>query len=97
MLKAGDFEFRNDGATIVFSSHRMDHVEELCEQLSIIDKGKQIVSGTLRDVKRSFGKQNVRIHSDNDLSQLESISGVTSVHKTVEGAVFQVETEAYCQ
>ena len=93
MLKAAILDFRNDGATIVFSSHRMDHVEELCEQLSIIDKGKQIVSGTLRDVKRSFSKQNVRIHSDNDLSQLESISGVTSVHNTVEGAIFQVETE----
>ncbi|MFJ7935491.1 ABC transporter ATP-binding protein [Sporosarcina sp. NPDC096371] len=93
MLKAAILDFRNEGATIVFSSHRMDHVEELCEQLSIIDKGKQIVSGTLRDVKRSFSKHIVRIHSDNDLSQLESIAGVTSVHRTVEGAVFQVETE----
>jgi len=68
MLKEAILEFRNEGATIVFSSHRMDHVEELCEQLSIIDKGKQIVSGTLRDVKRSFGKQNERINSDNDNS-----------------------------
>lgn len=93
MLKEAILEFRNSGATIVFSSHRMDHVEELCEQLSIIDKGKQIVSGTLRDVKRSFGKQNVRIHSDYDLSQLDSISGVTSVQKAVEGAVYQVESE----
>ena len=93
MLKEAILEFRNDGATIVFSSHRMDHVEELCEQLSIIHHGKQIVSGTLRDVKRSFGKQNVRIHSDNDLSQLGKISGVTSVAKSIEGAVYQVETE----
>src|SRR5690606_11980435 len=93
MLKEAILEFRNDGATILFSSHRMDHVEELCEQLSIIHHGKQIVSGTLRDVKRSFGKQNVRIHSDNDLSLLDSISGVTSVQKSVEGAVYQVESE----
>jgi ABC-2 type transport system ATP-binding protein len=93
MLKAAILDFRNDGATIVFSSHRMDHVEELCEQLSIVHKGKQIVSGSLRDVKRSSSKQNVRIHSDYDLSQLELISGVTSVHKTVEGAVYQIESE----
>ncbi|MBE1554914.1 ABC transporter ATP-binding protein [Sporosarcina limicola] len=93
MLKKAILEFRNQGATIVFSSHRMDHVEELCEQLSIIDKGKQIVSGTLRDVKRSFGKQNVRIKSDNDLTLLDSIAGVTSVHKSIEGAVYQVESE----
>ena len=93
MLKEAILQFRNDGATIVFSSHRMDHVEELCEQLSIIDKGKQIVSGTLRDVKRSFGKQNVRINSDNDLAHLDAIAGVTSVQKSIEGALYQVESE----
>lgn len=93
MLKEAIIQFRNEGATIVFSSHRMDHVEELCEQLSIIDKGKQIVSGTLRDVKRSYGKQNVRINSDNDLAHLNAIAGVTSVHKSVEGALYQVESE----
>jgi ABC-2 type transport system ATP-binding protein len=93
LLKEAIIEFRNSGATIVFSSHRMDHVEELCEELSIIHHGKQIVSGTLREVKQSFGKQNVRIHSDNDLSKLASISGVTSVSKSIEGALYQVESE----
>lgn len=93
LLKEAIIEFRNSGATIVFSSHRMDHVEELCEQLSIIDHGKQIVSGTLREVKQSFGKQNVRINSDNDLSKLDSISGVTSVSRSIEGALYQVESE----
>jgi len=94
MLKKAIIEFRNSGATIVFSSHRMDHVEELCEQLSIVHHGKQIVSGSLRDVKRSYNKHKVRIHSDNDLSLLDEISGVTAVQKSVEGAVYQVESEA---
>ncbi len=97
MLKNAILDFRNDGATILFSSHRMDHVEELCEQLSIIDKGKQIVSGSLRDVKRSFGKQNVRIKSDHDLSMLTSIDGVTSVTKSVEGAIYQIDSETVAQ
>lgn len=93
MLKNAILEFRRNGATILFSSHRMDHVEELCEQLSIVHHGKQIVNGTLRDVKRSFGKQNVRIHSDYDLSLLNQVSGVESVHKSVEGSVYQVTSE----
>ena len=93
MLKAAILEFRKNGATILFSSHRMDHVEELCEQLSIVHHGKPIVNGTLRDVKRSFGKQNVRIHSDYDLSPLNKVSGVKAVHKSVEGSVYQVESE----
>lgn len=97
MLKNAIITFRNNGATILFSSHRMDHVEELCEQLSIIDQGKQVVSGSLRDVKRSFGKQNVRIHSANDLTPLGAIEGVTNVQPTIEGAVYQIETEDVAQ
>lgn len=97
MLKNAILTFRNNGATILFSSHRMDHVEELCEQLSIIHHGKQIVSGALRDVKRSFGKQNVRLHSEYDLTALNKVEGVTNIQPTVEGAVYQVESEEVAQ
>lgn len=93
MLKKAITDFRNNGATILFSSHRMDHVEELCEKLSIIHHGKQIVSGSLRDVKRSFGRQNVRIRSDYDLKALDNVRGIISVAHSVEGAVFQIEEE----
>lgn len=93
MLKKAIIDFRNNGATILFSSHRMDHVEELCEQMSIIHHGKQIVSGSLRDVKRSFGRQNVRIRSDYDLKALDNVKGIISVAHSVEGAVFQIEKE----
>ncbi len=93
MLKQAILDIRDSGATIIFSSHRMDHVEELCEQFSIIDHGKQIVSGTLKDVKRSFGQQNVRIRSDYPLGTLSAIPGVLSATATVEGAVYQVESD----
>lgn len=93
MLKKAILDIRNNGATIVFSSHRMDHVEELCEQFSIIDHGKQIVSGTLKEVKRSFGKQNVRIRSDYDLGALAGLPGVLGATPTVEGAVYQVDSD----
>ncbi|MFC5602385.1 ABC transporter ATP-binding protein [Sporosarcina koreensis] len=93
MLKKAITDFRNNGATILFSSHRMDHVEELCEKLSIIHHGKQIVSGSLRDVKRSFDRQNVRIRSDHDLTGLDNVPGVLSVAHSVEGAVFQIDDE----
>ncbi|SIT90873.1 ABC-2 type transport system ATP-binding protein [Edaphobacillus lindanitolerans] len=90
MLKGAVKEFRDAGATIVFSSHRMDHVEELCEQLSIIDHGKQVVKGSLREVKRSFGRQNVRIRSDYDITGLQAVSGVRNSSYALDGAVFQV-------
>lgn len=97
MLKKAIIDFRNQGATILFSSHRMDHVEELCEQLSIVNHGKQIVQGSLREVKQSFGRSNVRIHSDESLTSLAEVPGVLQMHEMIEGAVFQIEEEAVAQ
>ncbi len=90
MLKKAILDFQKQGATIVFSSHRMDHVEELCDNMSILDKGKLIVHGSIRDIKRSFGKQNVRLHSEADLAPLGGLSGVEKYTPQRFGAVFQV-------
>jgi ABC-2 type transport system ATP-binding protein len=93
LLKKAILDVQKDGATIVFSSHRMDHVEELCEQLSILHYGEAIVNGTLREVKRGFGRQNVRMKADFDLSFLQEMGGVNSFTRTVEGGVFQITEE----
>lgn len=93
LLKRAILDVQKEGATIIFSSHRMDHVEELCEQLIILDHGKSLLTGTLREVKQSFGRQNVRIKADFDLSFLQHIQGVTSFKKTIEGGVFQIKDE----
>ncbi len=94
ILKKAIIDVQQEGATIVFSSHRMDHVEELCEQLCIMDHGKAIVSGSLRDIKRGFGRQNVRLKADFDLSFLNAVvPGVTSYKPSNEGGLFQIGEE----
>lgn len=97
MLKSAILDFQKEGATIVFSSHRLDHVEELCDNMSILDRGKIVVGGSIRQVKRSFGKQNVRIKMDQDLSTLHNITGVENFTKTHDGALFQITDEAVAQ
>lgn len=67
LLKEAVISLKNSGVSILFSSHRMEHVEELCENLCILQKGKPVVQGKLKEIKRSFGKKNVTIHSDDDL------------------------------
>lgn len=93
LLKDAVLELKNSGTTIVFSSHRMEHVEELCEHLCIMDKGRPVVHGSLKEIKRSFGKKNLIIHSDFDLDFLENVSGVTKVRKTPEGVNLQIVDE----
>ncbi len=97
MLKSAIQDFQQQGATIVFSSHRMDHVEELCDDMSILDHGKVVVSGSIREVKRSFGKHNVRIKMDQDLSDLSTIAGVETFTQTHDGAVFRIDNEMVAQ
>src|SRR5699024_10892818 len=62
MLKSAVTDLKEQGTSIVFSSHRMDHVEELCVHLCILQKGKPVVQGELREIKRSFGNKNLIIH-----------------------------------
>lgn len=97
MLKRAILDVQKQGATIVFSSHRMDHVEELCDDMSILDHGKVVVGGSIREVKRNFGKHNVRLKMDQDLSSLSHIAGVEKYTETIDGALLQVTDEAMAQ
>ncbi|MDQ0879132.1 ABC transporter ATP-binding protein [Peribacillus sp. V2I11] len=93
ILKKAVIDLRDSGTTIVFSSHRMEHVEEMCEHLCIMHKGSPVVAGRLKEIKRSFGKKNVSIKADFDLSFLDNYSGVTNVKNTMEGKILQVTGE----
>ncbi len=92
-LKEAVLELKKKGTTIVFSSHRMEHVEEMCEHLCIMHKGSPVVHGSLKEIKRSFGKKNLVIHSDFDLSFLSKYPGVTKAKETPEGIQLQIEKE----
>lgn len=97
LLKDAVLELKNSGTTIIFSSHRMEHAEELCENLCIMHKGKPVVQGSLKDVKRSFGKKNLVIHSDLDMEYLADFAGVYKLRKTSEGVKLQIEDETVAE
>ncbi|MBB5325357.1 ABC-2 type transport system ATP-binding protein [Anoxybacillus tepidamans] len=97
LLKEAVIDLKNRGTTIVFSSHRMEHVEELCEHLCIMHRGKPVVYGALKEIKRSFGKKNVVIHADFPLDELSSFPGVVKAKRTAEGIHLQIEQEEVSQ
>ena len=47
-------QLREEGATIIFSTHRMESVEEMCDEIALIDKSNKILDGKLNDIKRKF-------------------------------------------
>ncbi|WP_208589969.1 ABC transporter ATP-binding protein [Gracilibacillus suaedae] len=97
LLKKAVIELKNSGTSIVFSSHRMEHVEELCQHLCMMQHGKPILHGDLREIKRSFGKKNLSIQADFDLSFLENVAGVVKVKYFSDGVLCQIENEDVSQ
>ncbi|MPM02951.1 Vitamin B12 import ATP-binding protein BtuD [bioreactor metagenome] len=55
MLKDEILELKKKGATIIFSTHNMASVEELCDDIALINKSKVILSGNVQDIKRQYG------------------------------------------
>jgi len=83
LLKEAFGEMRKRGTTLVFSTHQMEMVEELCEAVAIIDRGRLVLGGPILDVKRSSGRQVVRLGVEGDaglpwLADLEGVSVVRS-------------------
>lgn len=97
MLKEAVLDIKAEGTSIVFSSHQMEHVEELCENVCILRKGKAVVQGNLQDIKRSFGRKSLIIHATGDLSFLESFEGVLTYRATANGCILQITDEASSQ
>ena len=93
LLKEAVLSLKENGATIVFSSHRMEHVEEMCEHLCILHKGNPVVYGSLKEIKRDFGKKNLVIHADFPLDPLAAFPGVVKAKLTMEGIILQIEGE----
>lgn len=96
-LKKAVVDLKEAGTSIVFSSHRMEHVEELCEHLCILHKGEPVLHGGLREIKRSFGKKNVVVHADFDVEFLRDVPGVVKYKHLADGCELQVESEAIAQ
>jgi len=76
IIKDEILHLRDQGATIIFSTHRMESVEELCDDIALINKSNKILEGKLVDVKRQFKSNTyeVGIRSQNQLQLREELA-----------------------
>ena len=66
LIKDEILQLRDNGATIIFSTHRMESVEELCEDIALINKSNKILDGKLDDIKRKFKSNTFEVGVDSD-------------------------------
>lgn len=61
LIKEEIHELHKQGVSIIFSTHRMEQVEEACEHIVLIDKGKNVLEGKVKDIRNQFKKNLFRI------------------------------------
>ena len=72
LIKEEIFQLAKKGSTIIFSTHRMEQVEEICDHIFLVNKGKKILDGTVADVKQQFKENLYTVFSDKEIDHLIS-------------------------
>ena len=92
LFKEVILDMSKNGSMIIFSSHRMEHVELFCKKLAIMVKGKTVISGYLSDIKKQYRKKNILVKGDIDIKEIKKISGVVSV--ITKGDSYEIKIES---
>lgn len=74
LLKNEILQFKNEGHTIIYSTHNMASVEDVCDDIALINKSKVVLSGTVKDVKRQFSSGQYELHATGSKEMVESIA-----------------------
>lgn len=95
LFKKEILELKEKGTSIIFSSHRMEHVELFCEKLVVLVKGKTVLNGYLKDIKKEYKKKDVYIIGDVVKEDLEKIEGVVKVRKENDNYIVTISDEKH--
>ena len=88
-------EFKKRGSSIIFSSHRMEHVELFCEKLVILVKGKSVLEGNLKEIKKNYRRKNIHIIGKVDKEAIKKLEGVENIEETAEELIVKIASDKY--
>ena len=69
LIRKEILRLKEEGATIILSTHNMESVEELCDEIALLDKAKLVITGGTDDIRRRFGEDNVEIEYTEDCTR----------------------------
>ena len=88
-------ELKEKGTSIIFSSHRMEHVELFCDRLVVLVKGKCVLSGYLSEIKKNYKKKNVYVCGDISVDKLLKEVGVEKIDRIKDEYVISIKDDSY--
>ena len=95
LFKKEVLELKEKGKMIIFSSHRMEHVELFCDKIVVLVKGKSVLEGYLKDIKNNYKKKNIFVKGDIDIEKIKTLKGVNDVLIEKDEYVIKIEDESY--
>lgn len=97
ILKEAIQNLRRDGVTIIFSSHRMEHVEEICDKLVMLKNGRDILSGRLGEIKERMDRNRIVTEAPCPPEDVRMWEGVQEVRESGEKMHIYTDTKARSQ
>ena len=93
LLREAFLELRDRGKTLIFSTHQMETVEALCESIAIVDRGRVVVGGPVRDIRRAAGRRLVRLSVDGDhkLAWIDDIPGARILRPGIDQSEIELD------
>ncbi len=95
MMKEEIINFKNQGKTIIFSSHRMEHIETLCDRVTILRKGKTVLQGHLKEIKQRYNARTILIQGQLEAKYLQSIPHVIEVTRQQDDWCVRIDDKQY--
>jgi len=92
LIKDEIFSLKEKGATIIFSTHRMEQVEEICEQIALINNGKILLEGNVKDLKNRFKENKYQVNYVGELPVFET-ENINIIQQDKEGFIIQLRPE----
>ncbi len=82
------------GKYLIMSSHQMATIEEFCEDITILNRGKAVLQGNLNEIKRSYGRVNMFVKCDQPFEDIIAKHGLPIINDTPDGKQLKVTGEA---
>jgi len=94
LLKDIMLELRDGGKTIVFSTHRMEQVEMICDDICLINKGEAVLRGRLQDIKKEYGKNTVVLEYEGSIDFLKGNPDIEKIDDYGRAAEIRLKEKA---
>ncbi|MDX2001497.1 MAG: ATP-binding cassette domain-containing protein [Chitinophagales bacterium] len=95
LIKDEIYNLKEKGASIIFSTHRMEQVEEICEEIVLVNHGKLLLNGKVKDIRQRFKKHRFSIHLENDIPLMIGDGRFQVIQQTHLEAIIQADENAH--